>query len=340
MGYQRRVHGDVDKHTKQRCQLGTRGQDDKVFSLEIKDECYDDSFSELQVLENPLSSGSQSNKRVADLDHKSNKLEEMSKAIVQNMIGTLDDLIEKLGTFTPTSTGQKRYQARCKICGKESRSDKIRSHVKNYHPSNIRQSDNDYSTQLTKDYPILQNYETKPSISLTSDGREIQVNDENLKKKINRNQYKCKVCTFISESGPKLLQDHILSVHEGIKRFNCDECDYASAKKFRLQEHVKRIHLKLPKIKDQKCSECEYVAAERRDLIRHSKQHHTNEKDFMCERCPYATASKAHLKAHIKSIHDKIKDKQCTKCDKAFSKTWHLNEHFNSVHKVALNLVT
>ena len=62
------------------------------------------------------------------------------------------------------------------------------------------------------------------------------------------------------------------------------------------------------KIKDFKCDKCEYVCSSKGNLQKHVNIVHAKLKDFKCVKCDYVCSSNDTLKMHIKTVHAKIKD--------------------------------
>ena len=65
------------------------------------------------------------------------------------------------------------------------------------------------------------------------------------------------------------------SVHEGIKSFKCNLCDYQATQISNLKIHIDSVH--------------------------------EGTKPFKCNLCYYKAAQNASLKRHIRSVHEKIK---------------------------------
>ena len=69
------------------------------------------------------------------------------------------------------------------------------------------------------------------------------------------------------ETGQKAdLKRHIESVHEWIKSFKCNICDYETTCKFVLKKHIDSVH---EGIKSHKCNICEYEFGQTSDKITH-----------------------------------------------------------------------
>ena len=92
------------------------------------------------------------------------------------------------------------------------------------------------------------------------------------------------------------LQMHIKQVHNKIKDFECDRCEYTCSLNVNLQRHIKSVH---NKIKDFECDRCEYMCSSSSDLQRHIKQVHDKIKDIKCDRCEYSCSRNSTLKKHI-----------------------------------------
>ena len=56
------------------------------------------------------------------------------------------------------------------------------------------------------------------------------------------------------------------SVHEGVKKFKCNICEFSTAYKQQLQMHISSVH---EGIKLFKCNLCDCETAEKGDLKRH-----------------------------------------------------------------------
>ena len=70
--------------------------------------------------------------------------------------------------------------------------------------------------------------------------------------------------------------DNYMALHEGIRDFKCDKCEYAFGQATDLKQHIKRFHEENQKFKKHKCN------------------------FIMCEK---AFVSAFQLKKHIESVH-------------------------------------
>ena len=73
------------------------------------------------------------------------------------------------------------------------------------------------------------------------------------------------------------LKRHIESVHEGIKPFKCNICDYETAQKGHLKKHKDSVHEGI--------------------------------KPYKCHICQFESATSSHVKRHITVVHEKKKNK-------------------------------
>ena len=95
----------------------------------------------------------------------------------------------------------------------------------------------------------------------------------------------------------------MMSVHEGLKPYQCDKCDYKAALKTTLKEHISSIH----EGGAHKCHLCD--------------------KGFAC---------KFNLKLHVTTVHEKLKNHKCIYCEIAYGQKGDLNRHIKKVHNVDL----
>nr|XP_027204656.1 zinc finger protein 808-like [Dermatophagoides pteronyssinus] len=108
---------------------------------------------------------------------------------------------------------------------------------------------------------------------------------------------------------------------KGDKRYNCDQCDYATSYKSALKRHI-RIHTG---DKPYKCKQCEYSTAQHCNLQKHIRIH-SGEKPFKCNQCQYATTDKSAFQKHIR-IHTGEKPFKCEHCEYKTSDKYALQKH-------------
>ena len=160
----------------------------------------------------------------------------------------------------------------------------------------------------------------------------------------------CDKCDYVA-SNPSTLLNHIKAVHEKVKRFYCDLCDYACYYSPDLTKH-KKFHESNPSFKarnyvgrtknslnsetnqEQVCNLCSFTGKCPANLQHHVKAVHEKVKRHYCESCDYACYFAHTMRTH-KKIHDKnsIGEKKCDICDKEFDSSLRLKRHIESVHE-------
>jgi hypothetical protein len=104
---------------------------------------------------------------------------------------------------------------------------------------------------------------------------------------------KCGLCNQ-QFSNMSHLNRHKMMVHENLRKFQCEFCDFKTKLKETLKEHVK-IHDGMWIV----CERCGYKTKRQRDLQKHA----CKIKEFSCEQCGVKTASKAALRKHRQRKH-------------------------------------
>ena len=105
--------------------------------------------------------------------------------------------------------------------------------------------------------------------------------------------FKCLVCSedFTQE---KLVKSHISDVH-GKALFKChfENCDYANARRNHLNNHIQSVH---EGKKPFQCHICNNSFTLRSSLSKHIKSVHEKLKPYKCKDCDNSFAQSAHLK--------------------------------------------
>ncbi|KAL4227112.1 Broad-Complex [Mactra antiquata] len=148
---------------------------------------------------------------------------------------------------------------------------------------------------------------------------------------------KCNVCfkTFYDRSS---LNKHTLSVHMGIKNFQCDFCNLSFFAKKTYEEHV-RVHTGERPFK---CDVCPKTYKRISDLNHHLRLH-KGETSHTCEVCGEGFRRTSELKRHMSTKHTDngttvnhgeeqvlTKSKTCIFCGLIFSTLKSLNEHIST----------
>lgn len=138
----------------------------------------------------------------------------------------------------------------------------------------------------------------------------------------------CNVCdkTFYDKSS---LNKHTLSVHMGIKNFQCEFCSLSFFARKTYEEHV-RVHTGERPFK---CTQCPKSYKRIADLNHHLRLH-KGEVSHTCEKCGEGFRRVSELNRHMAKHTDENtehvnKPKRCTWCGLNFATTKALNKHFN-----------
>ena len=150
------------------------------------------------------------------------------------------------------------------------------------------------------------------------------------KHKIATKKFECDQCLFASltENG---LKKHVQVRHERVKNHVCDICGFAALYLAGLKSHKMLVHKEGDMFK---CDKCPYEAPSKSYLQNHVKNKHYDTHNYICEDCGYRAKEKFCLWYHMKTVH-KISEKQhkCDQCSLAFYTKTNLNHHIKAVHE-------
>lgn len=170
-----------------------------------------------------------------------------------------------------------------------------------------------------------------------------------------RTQHYCAECdkTFADSGG---LKYHINSVHNKIKKYECDICGNHFSCKRVIANHLRGVHMKERLFQ---CNQCSKSFSTDSALYMHKKIHddvlkcvckvcdrrfrsmsklkihmtmHTKEKNYFCGICKRGFAVRNNLTKHLMT-HTKTYDFKCTQCDYAANQRRYLAEHIKRIHK-------
>ena len=155
------------------------------------------------------------------------------------------------------------------------------------------------------------------------------------------------------------LKAHIVSDHDGVFPFSCDQCDKGYISKCFLVYHVDKVHKGIVKDKEKltfSCKQCDKVYTAKQNLVLHVDKVHKGLvipapkrvkrklPSHPCKQCDKSLSSKLNLANHIKKIHNsnviqKPKSTQnratsypCKHCDGVFTSRWFLVNHIDKDH--------
>ena len=119
---------------------------------------------------------------------------------------------------------------------------------------------------------------------------------------------------------PQNLNNHVETIHEGMKKFKCDFCDRTFTWNSHRKDHMIRKHLgEMPL----------------------DKTPVQNINSYQCEICEKIFTKKQHFDRHLAHIHGIHKDKtymkhKCDNCDKEFFDKRDLSRHIANSHGVKI----
>ena len=96
------------------------------------------------------------------------------------------------------------------------------------------------------------------------------------------------------------MKQHVRRVHENIRRFECEQCEYRAKEKVDLVDHMRTYTGE----RSFACDICDMCLRQKQQLYKHRRTH-TGEKPYVCQQCPdVAFAGARPLRNHM--------DKVCT----------------------------
>jgi hypothetical protein len=126
----------------------------------------------------------------------------------------------------------------------------------------------------------------------------------------------------------KNLSEHQKIIHQSLKRFCCDFCDYSCYFKTKITRHLQR-HIPKHRRKQFPCSECSFTASRKDALKSHVLTMHSSrrQKNFLCKECGKTFYNRSQLNIHTKAVHEKIRNHLCNLCGKSFFNSKDLEMH-------------
>ena len=125
------------------------------------------------------------------------------------------------------------------------------------------------------------------------------------------------------------MKNHIKSVHDKVKDFQCATCGMSFSHKSDLKKHT----LTHTGVKEQECPKCGKLFLHRANMLSHIKSVHVGIKDQVCTYCGKAFTDKNKLKRHSEIVHEGIKRFKCHLCANAYGQSHELKKHLISFHK-------
>ena len=109
----------------------------------------------------------------------------------------------------------------------------------------------------------------------------------------------CELCDKWMD--PSNYKRHQLA-HNNERPYVCDvaECNKAFTQLVGLQRHKRSVH---ERVRAYKCDQCDYSCAQKGDLRQHQLAVHEQQKPHACQHCTYKCVRLSLLRQHCKSMH-------------------------------------
>ena len=143
------------------------------------------------------------------------------------------------------------------------------------------------------------------------------------KDKIGVSRYPCDHCEFSSKFKRYLIA-HRGKEHPELK-VQCDECGYMGTEAGYKQHQLKH------KGQVYTCDQCDYRTPVRYRLNEHIKNLHTKEYNY-CDKCVFKTVRNSVLKKHVETEHNGVLSR-CDMCELSFKIPTRLEDHKRYVHE-------
>ena len=145
--------------------------------------------------------------------------------------------------------------------------------------------------------------------------------------KLQTTLFKCDQCS-LEYTSHNAMQNHKLIIHNGQKKFNCNQCDFRTGYADSLKGHIEDVHDKI-RID---CTICSWKGNSK-NLKTHTKQvHFSQKKRFQCNICSIEYSRNEHLKKHINRDHKGVRY-SCPNCEHKATTKGGLKVHINSKHE-------
>ena len=139
----------------------------------------------------------------------------------------------------------------------------------------------------------------------------------------------CAICGY--KNTARHLKRHIRIVHEKVKNYACEECEYRAGTRWDLDRHANRAH---GKAKVWSCEKCDFTTEGYKQLRQHVKSDHEKE-EKTCKYCGEEFQGKFNLDRHVKQVHQRVKDYACEECEYRAGTRWDLGLHVKQIHEKA-----
>ena len=132
-----------------------------------------------------------------------------------------------------------------------------------------------------------------------------------------------------------MMTTHLQKQHkmgEAGKPVTCEKCGKEYSSLHYLQQHIQSVHLGLRRVS---CPHCDFTCMTASTLRKHLPIHSVSleaRKRVMCQFCNHRALNNTHLKRHISVVHRGAKQYRCRPCGTLYSNNTNLTEHIGSKH--------
>jgi len=139
------------------------------------------------------------------------------------------------------------------------------------------------------------------------------------------------ITTMVEENEVSNVTDFqtrkLSSLSTETEKFLCGDCDYTTAYKQHLKQHVNFVHKGIGQL----CDHCGFKARDKGQLKNHVLATHQGVR-FKCKFCDFKAKSKGNLKQHVESLHQGIRHR-CELCNYSTPYLMNLKNHIKVAHE-------
>jgi hypothetical protein len=111
----------------------------------------------------------------------------------------------------------------------------------------------------------------------------------------------CELCSKqLSKTSLRRHMHYMHSDQSKLDKVHCVLCDYAPRCQSNLENHIINVHLG---VKKWKCMLCDFTSGGSGGLTNHVRSVHLKEEDYKCQLCDVTFSSIPSLNLHIKAAH-------------------------------------